>query len=451
MTETQRSADPIETWHAAVRDGAGARLCGSLAERMRQARLTFGGRLLCPFLRPFFLGPSDEARVKHAAETLWRLGERVTDAAREDPRLLTELRLSDEEIALAEIDPGYRITSTTGRADAFILPDSLQFAEYNGEAPAGAGYSQRLAELFAGLLQEDSAITRFREQFDVRFYTPIVHLLEALLASYRDWGGTAKPPRMAIVDWREVPTWSEFELLRDAFTAAGVPTLVCDPRDLVFDGRALTAGGQRIDLVYRRVLINDIAARPDECRALVDAYRAKAVCVANSLRCKIPHKKAFFAILTDQRHAHLFDAAERALIAAHVPWTRVVDETLADHLRRHRDRLVLKPNDEYGGTGVTLGWESDERAWDEAIARAVAESDRGWVAQERINVRREPFPVCDEGGVAERNMLVDFAPYVFRGRLAGFLTRLSATGLANVTSGGGQVPAFVVQARVQGR
>ena len=41
-------------------------------------------------------------------------------------------------------------------------------------------------------------------------------------------------------------------------------------------------------------------------------------------------------------------------------------------------------------------------------------------------------------------MLVDFAPYVFRGRLAGFLTRLSATGLANVTSGGGQVPAFVV-------
>ena len=44
-------------------------------------------------------------------------------------------------------------------------------------------------------------------------------------------------------------------------------------------------------------------------------------------------------------------------------------------------------------------------------------------------------------------MLVDFAPYLFRGRLAGFLTRLSATGLANVTSGGGQVPAFVVEAK----
>ena len=193
--------------------------------------------------------------------------------------------------------------------------------------------------------------------------------------------------------------------------------------------------------------INDIVARPAECRALVDAYRARAVCVANSLRCKIPHKKAFFAILTDDRYASLFDHAERDVIAAHVPWTRVVRDELMDEVRRRREQLVLKPNDEYGGTGVTLGWETDERAWDDAIERAVRESDRGWVVQERIAIRREPFPVCDGDRVTERDMLVDFAPYLFRGRVAGFLTRLSATGLANVTSGGGQVPAFIVSGK----
>jgi hypothetical protein len=48
-----------------------------------------------------------------------------------------------------------------------------------------------------------------------------------------------------------------------------------------------------------------------------------------------------------------------------------------------------------------------------------------------------------------RDMLVDFAPYLFRGKVAGFLTRLSATGLANVTSGGGQVPSFVVSPRAR--
>jgi hypothetical protein len=55
------------------------------------------------------------------------------------------------------------------------------------------------------------------------------------------------------------------------------------------------------------------------------------------------------------------------------------------------------------------------------------------------------FPHFDDAGrVTMRDMLVDLAPYLFRGRLGGYLTRLSTTGLANVTSGGGQVPAFVI-------
>jgi uncharacterized circularly permuted ATP-grasp superfamily protein len=453
------TVDPIEHWHALLSAEDAGALCARLTDRMRAGRLRFGDRVICPFLRPFFLDAADEPRVRRVAETLWQLAERVTGAALASREMLRQLALSDDEIRLARIDPGYATTSTAARADAFILPDSLQFAEYNGESPAGAGYSQGLANLFS----DDPAMARFRERFAARSYRPVEALLEALVASYREWGGTASPPHIAIVDWREVPTFSEFEILRDAFTALGVPTVFCDPRDLILEPatagpRASEAGlyahGQRIDLVYRRVLINDMLAREGECRVLLDAYESRAVCVANSLRCKIPHKKAFFAVLTDERHAGLFSAEERAIIRRHIPWTAIVEDgpvlrngrkvDLLAHLRKHRDQYVIKPNDEYGGTGVTLGWETSETAWDEALARAVEERDRGWVAQQRIAVRRELFPVCEGGGAVMRDMLVDFAPYVFRGRLAGFLTRLSSTGLANVTSGGGQVPAFVV-------
>jgi hypothetical protein len=83
-------------------------------------------------------------------------------------------------------------------------------------------------------------------------------------------------------------------------------------------------------------------------------------------------------------------------------------------------------------------------AWDQALDAALDDRSGAWIVQERITVRREPFPVCGGNGVVEQEMLVDLAPYLFRGRLAGYLTRLSQTGLANVTSGGGQVPAFVL-------
>src|SRR5829696_734561 len=314
---------PIDHWHQLLEAESAGPLCDHLATRMRERRLRFGDRVICPFVRPFFLDAVDEPRVTRVAETLWTLGERVTQAAMASPAMLRQLALSDDEIRLARIDPGYATTSTAARADAFILPDSLQFAEYNGESPAGAGYSQGLAEVFAG----EPLMQRFRERFEARMYRPVEALLDALVASYREWGGTASPPVLAIVDWREVPTFSEFEILRDAFTALGVHAIVCDPRDLehVISGvsaagsqaAGLYAQGRRIDLVYRRVLINDMVARAAECRPLVDAYAARTVFVANSLRCKIPHKKAFFAVLSDQQHANLFSAEERALIREH--------------------------------------------------------------------------------------------------------------------------------------
>src|SRR4029077_10382925 len=177
-----------------------------------------------------------------------------------------------------------------------------KFAEYNGESPAGSGYAETLAEIF----RELPVMGTFEQKFDVQSYPLSAKLLEALVMSYTDWGGTSKSPQIAIVDWQGVPTWSEFEILQARFEKMGVPTVIADPRDLEFDGKSLIADEKKIDLVYRRVLINDIVARPEECSALVRAYAANAVCVANTFRCKIPHVKAFFAVLTDEQNGALF-------------------------------------------------------------------------------------------------------------------------------------------------
>jgi hypothetical protein len=430
-----------------------------LFKRLRRAKLTFGERVHCPFLRPFFLSPEEEERVRTVAETIADLGERVVTAALDDKHLFAQLHLREEEERLARLPTGFGRASTAARLDAFLLPDSLKFAEYNGESPAGAGYAETLAEIF----RELPVMGRFSNQYEIHTYPLSAKLLDALIMSYLDWGGSAKRPQIAIVDWDDVPTRSEFEILQARFEKMGVPTIIADPRELEFDGKKLVAQDRKIDLVYRRVLINDMVAKPVECSALVKAYAANAVCVANNFRCKIPHVKAFFAVLTDERNGTLFSHGEREIIRKHIPWTRVVADVKTSHygepiellafIRKERENLVLKPSDEYGGAGVTLGWENDEAQWDDAIGRAIS-GDRSvaangcWIVQERIPIRREVFPyIAQAGKVDFRDMLVDFAPYLFRGKVCGFLTRLSATGLANVTSGGGQVPAFRVTPR----
>lgn len=421
-------------------------------QELKKAKLTFGKRVHCPFLQPFFLSPEDEERVRKAAEVLARLGERMAVLALEDRSLLAQFHLRPEEERLVRLPAGRGPASTASRVDAFLLPDSLKFTEYNGESPAGAGYT----EVLAGIFREMPVMKEFAKKFEIHSYPLSARLLDALMGTYRDWGGQGSRPQMLITDWKEVPTWSEFQILKERFEALRVPVVLADPRELVWDGRKLVAKGKKIDFVYRRVLINDIVARPKECEALVKAYEAQAVCVANNFRCKIPHVKAFFAVLTQEKNAKLFSAGEREMIQRHVPWTRVVEDVKTDYqgqpiellayIRKKQSDLVLKPSDEYGGTGVTLGWEVDASAWEKAIEGALPGKGQGcWIVQEKIAMRRGEFPYIGANNKVEfKDMLVDLAPYLFRGRLAGYLTRLSASSLANVTSGGGQIPAFRV-------
>ena len=140
-------------------------------------------------------------------------------------------------------------------------------------------------------------------------------------------------------------------------------------------------------------------------------------------------------------------------MAAHVPWTRRVTEghvmrageriDLPAFILANRERLVMKPNDEYGGTGVHIGWETSDAGWREALAGALRSS---YVVQDKVEVGWQSFPELAPD-LRFRDFIVDLDPFVFQGEVEGFLTRLSGTSLANVSSGGGQVPAFLVTPR----
>src|SRR5438132_2330591 len=162
-----------------------------------------------------------------------------------------------------------------------------------------------------------------------------------------------------------MPTQKEFKLFQEYFEAEGHPSIIASPDELEFRNGRLRAGDFEIDIVYKRLLVNEYLPILAEQPALLDAYRARAVCMVNSFRSKLIHKKALFAVLTDKHYASLFSENERAAIRHHVPWTRRVRSGTSDYfgeeidllevIGERRDQLVLKPNDHYVGKGIYIG------------------------------------------------------------------------------------------------
>jgi uncharacterized circularly permuted ATP-grasp superfamily protein len=188
--------------------------------------------------------------------------------------------------------------------------------------------------------------------------------------------------------------------------------------------------------------MSELLAKHDETRALTDAYLAGAVCVINSFRAKLLHKKMSLALLSDPHYERLYSPAQRAAIRRHVPWTRRVTPELEEEISRRRERLVLKPNDEYGGKGVVLGWAVSQSEWDAAISVATSQS---YVVQEAVEIPKVSFPIALDG-LRYLDLMVDLDPYLFDGRTRGFMTRVSAAALLNVTAGAGSlVPTFVIE------
>jgi hypothetical protein len=442
--------DAIDHYHGLLDEASARDTFAQLDAALRARRLLVGkprDRLICSVLRPRFVTEAQYATLQRAAELVGRAARKIGAAALDDPSLLANYALTEPERALLAIDPGYGGASAFGRLDAFLSDDGAEcwFVESNLESPAGIGYDEALAEVFDQL----EPMRAFRRSYRAEALLVRQALQQLLLDTYRAWGG-AGTPTVAIVDFREVVTMSEFEHLRDRFVADGIPTVIADPADLRYDGRRLFAGDTSVDLVYRRILQHEFLARYDLNHPLVRAYADRAVCVVNPFRTKPVHTKLIMALLSDadDAAAGLLDAEERAAVERHVPWSRHyrtgatryqgqrVD--LPDFARRNRERLALKPNDDYGGQGVLLGWTVDQAAWERALDAALGSPH---VIQERVPVPAEDYPTwTPEEGLRFTPRYVDADPCVFGDRALGCLTRIAATALLNVSAGGGSAP-----------
>lgn len=423
--------------------------------------LVFGDRPLTTVLRPLLHTGMDWHYLRWRSTVILGVFRKMAEALRDDPALRTQVHLTPEEEELIQIPAGFNTILPTARLDSFFTVHGdgsyqLNYVELNGESPASMAYSDVLSELFG----ETPLMRSFGERYHVE---PVAagrrNAVDALLRIYYEWrGNRSKLPDIVIVDWSGVPTTTEFHLFVRYFARYGITVTICDPGAMEFHSNTLYADGRPVDFVYKRVLTTELLQRYRLDHPIIEALRAGVICMANPFACKLVHKKASFAVASDERNAWMFTPTEQDAIRQHIPWTRVVDERrtvapdgesidLLPWASDHKDELVLKPNDEYGGKGVLIGWECEQAEWDAALQAAL---DDPAIVQARAAIAYEDFPsLTPTGAIDISRRLVDSDPFIFNGDMVdGCLVRLSKVTLLNVTAGGGSVvPAYIVDKR----
>lgn len=420
-----------------------------LYAKQNEYKTTFGGRPLSHSLRPAFLTENAYSKMQ---DVVYLVRQAVLEIVRHfgnNVEMLNEIGMQDWELELASIPTNVIRLSASARFDAFMTGDSFKFVEINAECPAGLGYCTEMAKIY----DQSVIMKQFIKKHPVRFVSPLEHLVHGFLRTYHEeFQGKEEKPTFAIVDFLHVPTYNEFVIIKEYLERLGFDCEISDPRNLEIKDGWIYANGKKIDILYRRLLTNEFWEIKDECPAFLEGYKAQKTCYLNSFRSKLAHKKAIFSVLTDPKYSRVLNTLQLQAIKDHIPWTRRLGHKsttyngkpvdLLEFVRARKNNFVIKPNDEYGGKGVTLGMDVDDATWETAITSGLAD---GCVVQEIVNISREPFFNKVDGIWKIVPTVVDLDPYINGTMVGGCLTRTSSSNLANVTAGGGSLPMFILR------
>lgn len=402
---------------------------------------------------PHLLPRAARPRIARASEIIGQAMEKIGIAYFETGRFADLIPINARVRELFALDPGYRGRQAVTRLDASCDPETgaLSLLECQAGDPSGAGWTDAFIR---GLLALP-ALAGLRERL---WPDPLAcSHAELLAACYRQFaerrGIEASLRSVVFACARDAFVRSDHETWAKLFVELGWDAVVVDPRELTYDGRGLYSGSRPVPLLYRDT-IDEYVTDPfwEATAPLRRAAGDGRICIVNPFCSTFADFKALLEVLTSDEHVDLFTRDEQSVLRDTVPWTRVVTErytTMAGHridlvpwVRAHQRELVLKPNDGYGGFGITIGCEVEVAAWEAALAEAL-EAPGTLVVQRFVELPRARFPVLGPQGLeGTSSQYITSSFWLHRGRFVGGFARVADRRVVNVHQGGGIVPTF---------
>jgi hypothetical protein len=409
------------------------------------------------FACPITLRQDQLAYLHYLSQTVHNAIKKLPDLYLSNPIVNEILRLSPEEDRwLREFwTPAHREANPIfGRLDAVVdfasamWKESLQLLEPNltgiGGIHLGPTSDRVLAErLLPAIMAHDSRI-RLAICADIRELL-LQEMLEHLEAIGRPNGRIALVDPKYIIEGPDEPE----ALVRYYAERHDLKLLHADPTELRLDGDEVYVGDQRIDLAYRDYTVLELlelqrkGGDVQPMRKLLQHNR-----VMSSISAELDQKSCWEVFTDWDLVARYFTVEERQVFHRHIPWTRLLSERrtanargetvdLLEHVRQHREQLVIKPNRSYGGDGVLLGSSASQSDWEAAIQAALTDTGQRWVAQQLTPLPVKEFYVLDELGVLHLEpfyVVLGFAPSRYGVSL---IARASQKQVVNVAQRGG--------------
>jgi diaminobutyrate-2-oxoglutarate transaminase len=423
-----------------------------MSRSLKAAGLNFEGLAYPVSLRPIALSEERARALASMAERMLKLLDIAAALYLEDATVRRLFAHYDRVARYITAVPGLAPLASICRLDTMLAPDGeYRIVETNADCPGGIIqgalatriWGETASPLTDGLMVDESAQP---------FVLDPDCCCRALLECHRTITGRS-PRRAAVINFHGRFT-NEVPQIVAALNRLGVEAVARDLRELrrIGGGGISDDSGGRFDLIYNKLDPRDLLDEPLAADYLA-AVAAGEVTSINSLVSQwILADKAVLALLSDERFAANFTAADRNLIETHVPWTRFVRAgrtsdrdrrpiDLLPYIVEHRRELVLKPSNATRGEGAVVGPETRQDEWEHYVVEVANSAPH--VVQDYLpgSVITAPNPMSG----AIDTMTAGLDVYVFNGRFTGFHARASLDPVINIGKRGMLLPVAVTK------
>lgn len=402
---------------------------------------------------PWIMRDKEVKELTRDVRAMSKILERIIKLAMSSSAFMEQLGVPASVEELALLDTQSRLAIEFGRYDFIPTPEGPRFIEFNVDSAAGAVFCSTLNREF----QATEAAKAVGMNKLLGSATEVSLIVDALLAAWKEsTRHSVVPPRIAIVDFDDIPTRPEQAIIRDECIRREIPCELIDPREFKYDRKqkALVANGEVWNLIYRRAMVTEMARRKVLVAEMLEGIKDGVALVINPFRSRVAGNKDVLEILTSDEYASYFSEPEHVLLARAVPWTRRLRERTTDYRGREVDlvdfiatrpeKFVLKPGTAYGGEAVVLGPFCKKLEWQKAVDRFLG---NGGVVQEYVTAKTKTVPILEGATYAEVDKYMTMGACVVRGEYAGSIARVSDDPVVNVGNGGGVIPVLELGGR----